>query len=133
MKHILLLLVLLTSPILSHAQSDSQISSIDFVVVVNNHHAEALYYYQNNWKALRSNALKKGYIAKYQLLEIEPSDVTPYNFILITTYANQKQYNARENNFESLIQASGGLKLLNTLQPKDFRQVVHGQDTVVNH
>ncbi|PNQ72276.1 hypothetical protein C1T31_12745 [Hanstruepera neustonica] len=108
-------------------------SSVDFVAVLNNHHAEALYYYQNNWKALRIAAVKKGYIASYQLLEIEPSEVTPYNFILITTYANQAQYDARETHFEELIQASGGLKLLNELKPEKFRQTVHGQDIVISH
>ncbi len=116
-----------------NAQTSAQISSVDFVAVANDHHAEALFYYQNNWKALRTAAVKKGYIASYQLLEVEPSETTPFHFILITTYANQAQYDARETHFEELIQASGGLKLLNTLQPKDFRQVLHGQDTAISH
>lgn len=113
-----------------YAQTNAKQSSIDFVNVLNNNHAETLYYYQNNWKALREAALKKGYIEGYELLEIEPNETTPYRFILITTYANQNQYDNREAHFEELIQLSGGLKLLNEKTPNDFRKVIHSQDKV---
>ena len=113
-----------------YAQTKAKQSSIDFVTVLNNNHAETLYYYQNNWKALREAAIKKDYIESYELLEIEPNETTPYSFILITTYANQNQYDNRETHFEELIQASGGLKLLNEKTPNDFRKVIHGQDKV---
>ncbi|WP_250434362.1 hypothetical protein [Hanstruepera flava] len=133
MKHFVLICFALGLSMTGFAQNDTKLSSVDFVAVLNNNHAETLYYYENNWKALREAALTNGYIASYQLLEIEPSEVTPYTFILITTYANATQYENREAHFEALIKASGGLKLLNAKQPKDFRQVVHGQDPVKNH
>ncbi|WP_233451019.1 hypothetical protein [Hanstruepera ponticola] len=113
-----------------HAQTNDKQSSIDFVTVLNDNHAETLYYYQNNWKVLREAAMKRGYIESYELLEIKPNEATPYSFILITTYANQNQYDSREIHFEELIQASGGLKLLNEKTPNDFRKVIHGQDNV---
>jgi len=129
MRYFLLFVFIIIAYTSSFSQSNERLSSIDFIAVLNNYHAEALYYYQNNWKALREAALKKGYIQSYNFIEIEPSEIAPYNFILITTYANSAQYEGREKHFNELIKASGGLKLLNTKEPKAFRQVVHGQDS----
>lgn len=132
MKKVFLLCLTICLYCSGFSQSQAKISSVDFVAVVNNNHAETLYYYQNNWKVLREAAVKKDYIDSYNLLEIEPTEATPYNFILITTYANQEQYNKREAHFEELIKASGGLKLLNDKEPKDFRKFIDGQDSVKN-
>lgn len=132
MKKVLMLCLACSVYFSGFGQDQSKISSVDFVAVINNNYVETLYYYQNNWKVLREAALKKNYIDSYNLLEIEPTDATPYNFILITTYANQDQYNNREAHFEELIKASGGLKLLNDKEPKDFRTFIHGQESVKN-
>ena len=132
MKKLVVLSILFCCYFQSFSQNNHKLSSIDFVEVVNNNHAETLFYYQNNWKALRESALKKGYIESYNLLEIEPSEATPYHFILITTYGNKEQYDNRENHFQELIKASGGLKLLNDKEPADFRNIIHGQDPVIN-
>lgn len=130
MKNVLLLCFALSFGLLGYSQNNSKVSSIDFVQVLNENKAEALYYYRNNWRILREAALKQKYISSYNLLEIEPSEATPYHFILITTYANNEQYDNREKHFQDLIESSGGLKLLNEKEPKDFRKVIHGQDSV---
>lgn len=132
MKRFLYFALLIMASSSSFSQNKPQQSSIDFVTVLNNNHVEALYYYQNNWKALRAAAIKNDYIASYQFIEIEPSEDTPFNFILVTTYSNQEQYEKRETHFQSLIKSSGGLKLLNGIEPKDFRKVIHSQDPVKN-
>lgn len=132
MKKFLLVFFVFTINLSAICQNNAKLSSVDFAQVLNNNLEETRYYYQNNWKALREAAIKKGYIDSYNLLEIEPTDATPYHFILITTYANQEQFNNREAHFEELIQASGELKLLNNKEPKDFRKVLHGQDSVKN-
>ena len=132
MKKVLIICILFSVHLSSLGQNQLKTSSIDFVAVINDNYAETLYYYKNNWKVLREAALKKNYIDGYNLLEIEPTDATPYNFILITTYANQEQYNNREAHFEELIKAAGGLKLLNDKKPEDFRAFIHGQDSVKN-
>ncbi|WP_142783634.1 hypothetical protein [Changchengzhania lutea] len=103
---------------------------IDYVQVLNDNNAEALFYYQNNWQALRIQAVEKGYISGYQLLETIPNETSPFSFILITTYKNQDQYNASEDNFQQLIESSDGLKLLNSKKPTDFRKVVMHNDMV---
>ncbi|WP_245925555.1 hypothetical protein [Algibacter marinivivus] len=128
MKRIItFLLVIIVS--WSYAQTE-KISMIDYVQVLNNNKAEALFYYQNNWEQLRIKAIEKGYIDSYQLLETQPTEETPYSFMLITTYKSKLQYHASEANFNMLIEASDGLKLMNEKQPGDFRKVILHNDAV---
>ena len=109
---------------------EDRISTIDFVQIIDNNNEEALYYYNNNWKALRALAMKRDYILSYQLLETPSTDDSPFNFILITTYADQKQYDKREDNFSKLINERGELKLLNAKKPAAFRKVIFSKDPV---
>ncbi len=126
-KLMLLFFVLLTA--LGFSQTE-RISMIDYVQVLNNNKAEALFYYQNNWEQLRIKAIEKGYIDSYQLLETQPTEETPYSFMLITTYKSKLQYHASEANFNMLIEASNGLKLMNDKKPADFRKVILHNDSV---
>ena len=48
--------------------------------------------------------------------------------MLITTYANDSQYEAREANFGKLIDARGGIRLLNEKKPEEFRKVIFYKD-----
>ncbi len=109
---------------------EDRISTIDFVQILNNNTKEALFYYQNNWKVLQVQALQKGHILSYQFLETPSTKENPFNFMLITTYANQQQYDKREEHFAALIKAQNGLKLLNTKKPGEFRKVIFGKDPV---
>jgi len=102
---------------------------MDFVQVLQNNLEECRFYYQNNWKVLRVNAMKKGYIHSFQLLESSPTEEAPFRFILITTYANKDQFSKREAHFQELIDAKGPLKLLNSIKPGDFRKVLFGKDS----
>lgn len=129
MKHIILFAILLSS-YTGISQQTTHISMIDYVQVLNENKAEALFYYQNNWQQLRIKALKKGYIESYQLLETKPTTGTPYTFMLITTYKNKAQYEASEKNFQKLIDASNGLKLLNNKKPTAFRKIILHNDAV---
>ena len=126
----LLILLLVSNFTLSFAQHNERISTIDFIEVLNDNHDETLFYYQNNWQQLRIKALEKGYINNFELLETKPTEESPYSFILITTYANQEQYDQREKHFQELMAQKSGLKLLNDKQPKDFRQTSRGHDMV---
>jgi len=109
---------------------EDRISTIDFVQVLNNNKAEALYYYENNWKTLRIEALQKEYILSYQFLETPTAVDSPFNFMLITTYGNQEQYNKREEHFGKLIKKRGALKLMNAKKPSEFRKVIFGKEPV---
>lgn len=109
---------------------DNRISTIDFVEILNDNLEEALYYYNNNWKVLRQRAQAKNYILSYQLLQTPLSQDSKVQLLLITTYANKEQYDKREEHFKELIDARGGLKLLNDKKPNEFRKVAFFKEPV---
>ena len=119
----ILYLVLLLSAI-SYSQSNEKITTIETVEILNDNADEAIYYFENNWKKLRETAVKKGYIHSFQLLKTTYSEEAPFHIVLITTFANQEQFDVRETHFTELIKASGGLKLLNEKTPAEFRKSV---------
>ena len=104
-----------------HAQS---ISTLEFVGVIDGHRNEAKFYFENNWKFLRIEAIKKGYIDSYELLISDSEDREIFDILLMTTYRDQKQYKNREKHFAEIMKENEerGLKLLNKLKPKEFRQ-----------
>ena len=114
--------------LITYGQTNEKITTIETVEILNNNEAEAMYYFQNNWKKLRENAVSKGYISSYQLLKTTYSAETPFHLVLITTYSNEAQFDQREAHFRELIDASGGLKLMNTKKPSEFRASVFAID-----
>jgi hypothetical protein len=127
---ILIILLLLGMSTIGTAQTDERTTVIDFVEILNDNHEEALYYFENNWLALRKKAIDKGYIDSYQLLETPYSEAAPFHFMLITTYANQEQYDQSEDRFVELIEEKGPLQLLNAKQPGEFRKIVFYKEMV---
>ncbi len=123
MKLKLLFIALLFLSI-SYSQTNEKITTIETVEILNDNREEAIFYFQNNWKQLRLNAIAKDYAHSFQVLETSYSDETPFHLLLITTYMDKAQYEARETHFEELIKASGGLKLLNEKKPSEFRKSV---------
>ena len=115
---------ILIVPVILNGQIDDRITSIEFVEALNGHVEETRYYYQNNWQVLRKKALEKKYIHSYELLETTYSTDSPFHFILKTTYSNQAQFDAREEHFQELIKEKGPRRLLNAIEPGDFRKSV---------
>jgi hypothetical protein len=105
----------------------AEVVTVDFVRVLNDHHEEAVYYYENNWKQHRIKALDRGYISSYKLL-VKTSDDGQTDILLITGYASDSQYEAREDNFAVVMRESrrDGPALLNDKTPGEFRDVVDG-------
>ena len=114
------------------AQSDTRISTIEFVQILDDNKEEALFYYQNNWKVLREMAVKKSYIDSFELLEVEFTEDQPYHIILMTTFANKDQFEKREEYFEELIKAKGPLRLLNKKKPGEFRKNLYLKERVMH-
>ena len=117
------LIALLFMPISALAE----IVTVDLVKVLNGNQAEAVYYYENNWKQHRIKALDQGYISSYKLL-IRTSDDGETDILLITGYASEAEYEAREENFAIVMadrQADGPV-LLNEMPPGEFREIVDG-------
>lgn len=123
-------LVLMLSTCLSYGQKDQSITSMDFVTILNGNDKEALFYYENNWKVLREMAVKKGYITSFKLLKEMNKDKNSFSIVLSTSYTNSLQFEKREEHFQELIKAKGGLKLLNEKQPAEFRKTVYSKDFI---
>ena len=130
MMRTLLLLIVLSVNSPGYGQQNDRISTIDFVQVLNENKAEAVYYYQHNWKVLRNMALENDYIHSFQILETPFTEEQPFELMLITTYANKKQYDLREDHFRTLIQEIGELKLLNEKKPAEFRKTLFSKENV---
>lgn len=103
---------------------DEMYVTIDYVRIKDGRRDEALYFYENNWKLYRDEALKRGVIHSYQMLESIPSTTAPFDLILITWYKNEEQHNNSEKNFEPILKElrPTGPKLKNSIGIDDFRQ-----------
>ncbi len=110
----------------SFQQPGKPISVIDFVKIKNNHRAEAIYFYENNWTVYRRIALKRNQILSYQILQTTPDSNFNFDLILTTVYRDSAQFKESEANFASIIKQTRpeGPKLLDSLKPGDFRQLV---------
>jgi len=124
MKKLLFLLILLSTG----SVSAQEVSIFDFVKTVDNNKEELIYYYENNWKILRDIALERDFIESYELLITEADSTADFDVILITRYKNEKQYQQGEERFQQIIKERnkeyGGVKLLNELNPGEFRKNV---------
>ena len=109
--------------LISFGQEKKPVSTIDFVKVLNDRHPEAIFYYENNWKVYRDMALERGYILSYQLIKTSADSIADFNLVLVTEYADSLQLKNSEENFQKIIKEvrPNGPRLLNDLQPKDFR------------
>lgn len=117
----------------SIAQQEKRISTVDFVQIVEGNREEAMFYYEYNWKVLRVMALKKNYIASFEIMETSYSEEAPFHLMLITTYANTEQYEQREKHFQELIKQQGKLQLLNEKKPAEFRKNLFHKENVIHH
>lgn len=132
MKKVIVAILLLCAKF-SSGQNAANIVTIDFVKILNGHEPEALFFYQNNWKAMRDLAVKKGYIHAYRLIQTTPDSAANYNLLLMTEYTDSAQYELRETRFQELMRSGQqkGPQLLNDLKPAEFRKVVFSKNSSV--
>lgn len=128
MKKCLLILLLASFGVISYAQSPV---IIEHVKILDGKTKEALAYYENNWKMLRDVAIERGYIASYQLIQVNNSD--DYDLILMTTFEDADQLAAAEDNFKEIIgeYLPDGPKLMNNITPEAFRQTLHADESEI--
>lgn len=110
----------------SPAKVDELHLTIDFVKIKEGKRDEAMFFYEKNWKLYREEALKRGVIHSYELVESVPAATAPFDLILLTRYKNEEQHKNSEKNFEPILKELGpnGPELKNSLKPDDFRQRV---------
>lgn len=107
------------------AQTRQGITTIDFVQTHTGKEAEARYFYEHNWLVFRKEALKRGYIAAYELLAVKDSSAN-YDTMLITHYQDSTQFAAIEKRYSEVMTEvqPQGLKLLNSLKPREMTTIV---------
>lgn len=100
MKNISKLFLLGTLSVWCLNTSAQRIKTVDFIKILNDNETEALFFYENNWKAFREYALKKGYISSFELLKTQPDSLGDFDLILLTEYPDSNAYNRIEEHFK---------------------------------
>jgi hypothetical protein len=108
------------------AQKNKEVILMDFVKILPGKKAEAMFFYENNWKLYRDEALKRGVIRSYEIVESKADTLDNFNLVLITVYTDSVQHSRSEANFEPILRSlrPNGPVLLNELKPSDFRKNV---------
>jgi thiol-disulfide isomerase/thioredoxin len=98
--------------------------TIDFVKIVSGRRQEAVFFYENNWKVYRDEAVRRGIIDSYELVEASSEKNADFDLMLVTRYRGKEQQQASEKNFEPILKElrPNGPKLLNALKPEEFRK-----------
>jgi hypothetical protein len=102
-------------------------STIDLVKIKDGKRDEAIYYYENNWRLYREEALRRGFIHSFELIEAKSDANADFDLILITRYRGPVQFRDSEKNFEPILKQMrpNGPILKNDIKPADFRQSVY--------
>jgi hypothetical protein len=103
------------------------ISMLDFVKVKGGKRDEARYFYENNWRAYRAEAVKRGVIDSYEYVEVAAPHNAAFDIILITRYKGEAQFKNSEKAFEPIMKElrPKGPLLKGTFKPDDFREIVY--------
>lgn len=98
----------------------------DFVKIKNGRRDEVLYFYENNWKAYREEAKKRGVIDSFELVEASSEKNAGFDLILITRFRGKEQLDKSEENFAPILKqiSPNGPALKNGLAPADIRENV---------
>ncbi len=99
--------------------------TIDLIKIKDGKRDEAIYYYENNWRFYRAEALKRGVIDSYELIDARSDAGSAFDLILITRYRGETQLANSEKAFEPIIKelTPNGPFLKGTSKPDDFRQI----------
>lgn len=75
-----------------------------------------MYYFENNWLVFRKEALKRKYIAAYELLAVQDSTLD-YDIMLLTHYKDSAQLATIEKRFTEVMKRiqPKGTKIFNAL------------------
>ncbi len=100
--------------------------TIDLIKIKDGKRDETIYYYENNWRFYRAEAVKRGVIDSYELIDTRSDSSSAFDLILITRYRGEEQLASSEKAFEPIIKelTPNGPFLKGTSKPEDFRQIV---------
>jgi thiol-disulfide isomerase/thioredoxin len=103
------------------------VSVVEFVKVKGGLRDEARYFYENNWRAYRAEAVKRGLIDSYEYIEVAAPHNAAFDIILLTRYKGEAQFKNSETAFEPIMKElrPKGPLLKGTFKPDDFREIVY--------
>lgn len=98
----------------------------DFVKIKSGRRDEALFFYENNWKAYREEAKRRGVIDSFELVEASSDKNSSFDLILITRFRGKEQLEKSEENFAPILKqiSPNGPRLKNGLAPAEIRDNV---------
>jgi len=101
--------------------------TVDFAKAKEGEYENYLKFLKLNWFEARRIARKRKQIKSFQLLVLPETEKSDWNFILITEYGNQSQFDEREKNF-GLIFKQRGVKLIGGKSSRDMADIVISKD-----
>jgi hypothetical protein len=83
---------------------------------------ECLHFYEQNWKVFREEALVRGFISGYHLLQAEADSMFAVTLLLMTEYPDSVTFARVEDNFQPMMRElrPDGLELLNEVPRSEF-------------
>lgn len=111
----------------SGSSGNGPISVVEFIKVKGGKRDEARYFYENNWRAYRDVAAKRGVIESFEYIEIVAPHDAAFDIILITRYKDAAQFTNSEKVFEPIMKElrPKGPLLKGTFGPDEFREIVY--------
>jgi len=123
--------ILFLMTMISYHGSAQSFSTVDIVKVKSVYEKEAMYFYNENWKAFRKEAYKKGFISGYQILRSATDSTNHFQLILITEYSDSTAFARQEDNFRPIMKSISpkGPKMLNDIPRKEILEYLSGYKT----
>lgn len=102
------------------------LETIDFVKIKDGKRDEAIYFYENNWLFYRTEAVKRGVIDSYEMIDARSEKQAAFDLILITRYRGEEQFKNSEAAFAPIIKqlTPNGPFLKFNSKPDEFRELV---------
>jgi hypothetical protein len=122
-KIIVLAVLFISISTSAQTNKSTSIFSVDFVKAKEGQYENYLENLEKNWVAARKTAKTKKYIKSFQLLVLPKDDKNDWNFILITEYADQKQFDDREKHFDEIFKKSPPIAIKG-LKSSDMREII---------
>ncbi|MBK9214391.1 MAG: redoxin domain-containing protein [Chloracidobacterium sp.] len=109
------------------SSGNGPISVVEFIKVKGGKRDEARYFYENNWRAYRDVAAKRGVIESFEYIEIVAPHNAAFDIILITRYKDAAQFTNSEKAFGPIMKElrPKGPLLKGTFAPDEFREIVY--------
>lgn len=96
--------------------------TVDVVECRAEYERECLHFYEQNWKVYREEALIRGFISGYHLLQAESDSMSTVTLLLMTEYPDSVTFARVEDNFQPMMRdlRPDGPQLLNEVPRSEF-------------